>query len=418
MSATSASVDAGSGAPGAGPGGADGSAAAPTSAPGGRKAGAGSGAGAPAFGAGAAAPPAASPGGPGPSGASAASSSSSSSSSSGQGGRSTEGGAEAGAGAVAASVAAPPPTSVPIFCYRIEDTALRDRFECMFDLSLPVAANAAIIADKLYSRPSAGAGVEAEGGTGGPGDQGVQALPAATPATTAAAGAPAAVPSTSPAPTPDSSEMDNSPGPKRGSRAGDGDDVAAGMRGGGAGGGFGGELVAQGTGPRFPDAVLYRLAPTGMSEECDETMKRSIKSHSTFIISPDGDASLYAIPDLGGASRPLRSAGHSPFPGAHVARWRGWGRRCYPTTARPPVHPPCPPPPHPPPRMVYCDTLLTWVLAAVASRGRGGAGGALPWRGRGVCRGRFRLKGGVGGGGGGGSRGRASRAVRRCKHGA
>jgi hypothetical protein len=182
---------------------------------------------------------------------------------------------------------------VPIYCYRIEDTALRDRFECLFDLSLPVSANAAIIADKLYARPRSNSGVEVElpAAVGdAPGGSGSTVTAHANPVPTGSSSA-AAV-------SPDASEMDNSPGgggaPRRPGDAVQAGDAILARRGSGPGG----DAVL---GHRFPDAVLYRLAPTGMSEECDESMKRSIKSHSTFIISPDGDASLYAIPDLGGA---------------------------------------------------------------------------------------------------------------------
>jgi hypothetical protein len=215
---------------------------------------------------------------------------------------------------------------ISIYCYRIEDTALRDRFECQFDLSLPVSANAAIIADKLYSRPSATAasGTEVDGvlgsGEGPTGASVAQGPGQAVGSTTT----PSTLASTTAAPSPDASEMDNSPG--QGPGPGHGSQRSAGGRSGeGADGGVvrtagtGGSASGSGGGPanatalavlplsdsasvahRFPDAVLYRLAPTGMSEECDESMKRSIKAHSTFIISPDGDASLYAIPDLGG----------------------------------------------------------------------------------------------------------------------
>ncbi len=237
-----------------------------------------------------------------------------------------------------------------IYCYRIEDTALRDRFECQFDLSLPVSANAAIIADKLYSRPSttASSGVEGEvGGVAGEGPAGASPGPggAQGPLVTST---PSGLPSSTAAPSPDASEMDNSPGqgPGYGAvRGAEGGDVGAGGRG-GATASAATALVpssaadAGGSSFRFPDAVLYRLAATGMSEECDETMKRSIKAHNTFIISPDGDASLYAIPDLGGecdCELTRATVPHLPPP-QHKGRL---------LLSLPPP-PPCPLPTHPP----------------------------------------------------------------------
>ena len=229
--------------------------------------------------------------------ASAASASASSSSRAGDG---SQDDVVAGGGAPSGQA-----TQVPIYCYRIEDTALRDRFECMFDLSLPVSANAAIIADKLYSRPRSSSGVDVElpAGVGSDGSSGSGGNGGAV-----AAGASGVASASVAAAAPDASEMDNSPG-GGGRRSGDSAPTGDGgvVRRSAA---AGGEVVV---GHRFPDAVLYRLAPTGMSEECDESMKRSIKSHSTFIISPDGDASLYAIPDLGGEWGRWR-------------RWRLWGR--------------------------------------------------------------------------------------------
>ena len=52
-----------------------------------------------------------------------------------------------------ASAAPFPSTLVPIYAFRLEDALMHDRWEVMFDLSLTVEDNAALIAATLYGPP-------------------------------------------------------------------------------------------------------------------------------------------------------------------------------------------------------------------------------------------------------------------------
>jgi hypothetical protein len=159
---------------------------------------------------------------------------------------------------------APFPTSlVPVFIHRMEDTNLRDRYEFQFDLSLSVDENAMRMAEALYGPPPACC--SRHGGCGG------------------------VEPSSGPSTRPSLLDADNLHGPHCNCAAADISGVSCGLE----------CLSDSGDCVRCGHPVIYRICEAGAPPEpCDDTIKRSLKPNTQFLVTSFGEIDL--TDDLGG----------------------------------------------------------------------------------------------------------------------
>jgi hypothetical protein len=177
--------------------------------------------------------------------------------------QSVAGGSGAQSGLHQPSSAPFPSSLVPVFIHRMEDTNLRDRVEFQFDLSLSVDENAMRMAEALYGPPPVCCSQNASG---------------------------TVEPSSGPSSRPAANDVDKTRGPHCNGSSADISGVSCGLE----------CLSDSGECVQCGHPVIYRICEAGAPPEpCDDTVKRSLKPYTQFLVTSFGEIDL--ADDLGGA---------------------------------------------------------------------------------------------------------------------